>query len=62
MTISRFWIEEGCISCEFKERICPELFKVVDTNSVIEGSDLLRFEDKIKEAAEGFPVNVIMYE
>ena len=40
----------------------PEVFKVVDTNTVIEGVDLSRFEDKIKEAAESCPVEVIKYE
>ena len=62
MAIKRVWIEEGCINCGVAEDICPEVFKVVDTNTVIEGVDLSRFEDKIKEAAEGCPVNVIMYE
>ncbi len=62
MAIKRVWIEEGCISCCMAESICPEVFKVVDTNTVIEGSDLSRFEDKIKEAAECCPVDVIKYE
>ena len=67
MAIKRVWIEEGCISCGLAESICPEVFKVVDTNTVIantviEGVDLSRFEDKIKEAAESCPVEVIKYE
>ena len=62
MAISRVWIEDGCISCGMAEDICPEVFKVVDTNTVIEGADLSSFEAKIKEAAESCPVNVIMYE
>ncbi len=36
--------------------------KFVDENTVIEGADLSRFEDKIKEAAEQCPVEVIKYE
>ena len=62
MAIKRVWIEDGCISCSNAENICPEVFKVVDTNTVIEGVDLSRFEDKIKEAAESCPVDVIKYE
>ena len=62
MAISRVWIEDGCISCGQAEGVCPEVFKVVDTNTVIEGADLSRFEAKIKEAAEGCPVDVIKYE
>ena len=62
MAIKRVWIEEGCISCGLAEGTCPEVFKVVDTNTVVEGSDLPRFEDKIKEAAENCPVDVIRFE
>ena len=62
MAIKRVWIEDGCICCSNAENICPEVFKVVDTNTVIEGVDLSRFEDKIKEAAESCPVEVIKYE
>ena len=62
MAISRVWIEDGCISCGMAEDICPEVFKVVDSNTVIEGADLSSFEAKIKEAAESCPVDVIMYE
>ena len=62
MAIKRAWIEEGCISCGLAESTCPEVFKVVGTNTVIEGVDLSHFEDKIKEAAEQCPVEVIKYE
>ena len=62
MAISRVWIEDGCLSCGVAESICPEVFKVVDENTVIEGVDLSKFEAKIKEAAESCPVGVIMYE
>ena len=62
MAISRVWIEDGCISCGVAEGICPEVFKVVDSNTVIEGVDLSKFESKIKEAAESCPADVIMYE
>ena len=68
MAISRVWIEDGCISCGVAESICPEVFKLPDNidvnspNTVIEGANLSSFENKIKNAAESCPVNVIMYE
>ncbi len=62
MAIKRVWIEEGCVSCGCAEATCPEVFTVVDTNTVIEGVDLSRFEDKIKQAADECPVDVIKYE
>ena len=62
MTITRVWIEDGCFSCGVAEGICPEVFTVVDTNTVIEGADLSHFEDKIKEAVEQCPVDVIKFE
>jgi len=70
MTITRVWIEDGCIGCGLAETICPEVFKVaenadfdvVDSNTVIEGADLSSVEAKIKAAAQSCPVEVIMYE
>lgn len=63
MTINRVWIEEGCIKCGWAEGTCPKVFKFVDpSNTVIEGVDLTLFEDKIKQAAEECPAEVIMYE
>ena len=62
MAIKRVWVEEGCISCGLAEGTCPEVFKVVDQNTVLEGVDLSSFEDKIKVAAEECPVEVIKYE
>ena len=44
---------------------CPEVFKVDNKTlsaNVIEGVDLSIYEDKIKDAAEGCPVEVIKYE
>jgi len=64
MTITRVWIEDGCIGCGLAEAICPEVFNIGDntSNTVIEGADLSSVEAKIKEAAEDCPVQVIMYE
>ena len=64
MTITRVWIEDGCIGCGLAEAICPEIFNIRDNtlNTVIVGTDLSSVEAKIKEAAEDCPVDVIRYE
>jgi len=63
MPITRVWIEDGCVSCGLSESNCPEVFKVKDEGStVIEGVDYSPLEEKIKEAAESCPVEVIKYE
>ena len=63
MPITRVWIEDGCVSCGLSESNCPEVFKVKDEGStVIEGVDYSLLEEKIKEAAEYCPVEVIKYE
>ena len=63
MAITRVWIEDGCISCGSSESNCPEIFKIKDEGAtVIEGVDYSLLEEKIKEAAEGCPVEVIKYE
>jgi ferredoxin len=61
MTISKVWIEDGCTSCGLCEEICPEVFKVEDVATVIKGVNYADYEDKIKEAAESCPVEVIRY-
>jgi len=78
MAITRVWIEEGCISCGSSEVNCPEVFKVKEMKNsqlqdekpgewvkgatVIEGVDYSGLEEKIKQAAEAFPVEVIKYD
>ena len=64
MAIVRVWIEEGCISCGLSEGNCPEVFKVTPPkgSKVIEGVDYLGLEEKIKDAANACPVQVIMYD
>ena len=63
MAIKRVWIEEGCISCGTSEGNCPEVFKVKDVGAtVIEGVDYSGLEEKIKDAANACPVQVIMYD
>jgi ferredoxin len=62
MSISKVWIEEGCISCGLCEEICPEVFRMEDEATVIEDADFHPFQEEIKEAAENCPVEVIKYE
>jgi len=62
MAITLVWIEEGCISWSMSEDSCPEVFKVKEVATVIEGVDYSAFEEKIREAAKGCPVDVIKYE
>ena len=63
MSIARVWIEDGCISCGLSEGDCPEVFKVIAEGvTVIEGVDYSGMEEKIKDAANACPVQVIMYD
>lgn len=61
MAISKVWIEEGCTSCGLCEEICPEVFKLEDVATVIQGVNYPDYADKVKEAAENCPVEVIRY-
>ena len=63
MAVARVWIEEGCISCGLSEGNCPEVFKVkAEGATVIEGVDYSGLEEKIKDAANACPVQVILYD
>ena len=64
MAIARVWIEEGCISYGLSESNCPEVFKVEtgEPSKIIEGIDYSGLEEKIKDAANACPVQVIMYD
>ena len=63
VAITKVWIEEGCISCGNSEDNCPEVFKVKDEGAVVlEGINYSGLEEKIKQAAESCPVEVIKYE
>ena len=66
MTITRVWIEKGCVSCGTSENMCPEVFELkwVECDSVVvkEGVNYSPLEEKIKKAAEFCPVEVIKYE
>ena len=67
VAITKVWIEKGCIACGLSESKCPEVFKVkhgkwVKGATVIEGVDYSGLEEKINQAAEACPVEVIKYE
>ena len=67
VAITKVWIEKGCIACGLSESKCAEVFKVkhekwVKGATVIEGVDYSGLEEKIKQAAEACPVEVIKYE
>ena len=65
MSITKVWIEDGCISCGMSSATCPEVFEIPDdhdSNIVKENVDFSQFEEEIKEAADGCPVDVIKYE
>jgi len=61
MAIKKVWIEEGCTACGLCEDICPEVFKLDDLATVIKGVNYTDYEEKIKEAAESCPVEVIKF-
>jgi ferredoxin len=66
MTIKRVRIEEGCISCNLCEDLCPEIFEVPHGELCVVKSDAPQrlvgdpeLELKIQEAADSCPVEVI---
>lgn len=68
MAVRRIWIEEGCISCNLCEDLCPEVFEVPagGTCRVKKGYeaqlDVTDQEEPIREAIDSCPVEVIQVE
>lgn len=60
--IKKVWIEEGCTACGLCAETCPEVFEILDTATVIEGVKYSDYEEGIKDAADGCPVEIIKYE
>lgn len=61
MAINKVWIEDGCTSCGLCEETCPDVFIIDDVAEIKDGVNAADFEEDIKEAAEGCPVEVIQY-
>ena len=61
MAIKKVWIEEGCTACGLCQDICPEVFKLEDLATVIEGVNYADYEEQIKDAVDSCPVEVIKY-
>ncbi len=61
MSIKKVWVEEDCTACGLCADICPEVFKLEDIATVIEGVNFADYEEQIKEAADSCPVGVIKY-
>lgn len=60
-TVSKVWIEPGCIVCDACEGIFPEVFEVTDTTCLIRPGAPLDDGLKIQDAAEACPVEVIKF-
>jgi len=61
MAIKKVWIEEGCTACGLCVETCPEVFKMEDSATVIEGVNYSDYEKNVIEAAENCPVEIIKY-
>lgn len=65
MTVRRIWIDEGCISCNLCEDLCPEVFEVPagGTCRVKKGYEAQLGDpeqaEAIQEAVDSCPVEVI---
>ncbi len=63
MSISRVWVESGCISCHLSEDTCPEVFVVKGNGAEVRpGADLVKNDALIREMADACPVSVIKFE
>ncbi len=60
-TVSKVWIDPGCIVCNACEAIYPEVFEVTDDTCLIRPEAPLDNGLLIQEAAEACPVEVIKF-
>lgn len=60
-SVSKVWIEPGCIVCDACEAIFPEVFEVTDSTCIIRPGAPLDDGLKIQESAEACPVEVIKF-
>ena len=61
MDIKNVWIMDGCIACGMCENVCHEVFRVEDVAYINEGINYGEYSEKIKEAADACPEEVIKY-
>jgi ferredoxin len=60
MSLSRVWIEDGCILCNLCVELCPATFVISgDLCDVRDDVDLDEHEEEIRQAAIDCPVSVI---
>ena len=65
MTISKVWIEDGCILCACAPTTCPEVFELneeLGTTVVKENVDFSLHEQGIRDAAFSCPIEIIKFE
>ncbi len=62
MAIKKVWVEDDCTSCGLCVDICPEVFKMEDIATVIDGVNFDDYEAQIKDAADSCPVEAIKFE
>ncbi|GAB4023917.1 MAG: hypothetical protein Fur0010_27160 [Bdellovibrio sp.] len=60
-SITKVWIEPGCIVCNACEAIFPEVFKVTEDTCIINPGAPMNDGLKVQEAAEACPVEVIKF-
>ena len=60
-SVSKVWIDPGCIVCNACEAIYPEVFEVTEDTCLIRPEAPLNDGLKIEEAAEACPVEVIKF-
>ena len=60
-SVTKIWIEPGCIVCDACEAIFPEVFEVTDSTCIIRPGAPLNDGLKVQEAAEACPVEVIKF-
>lgn len=56
MSISKVWIEDGCIGCGFCEETCDSVFLVTDCSTVNSNINYSVYEKEIIEADMNCPV------
>lgn len=61
-TITKVWIEPGCIVCDACENEAPDVFEVLEDTCIVRDNAPLVDTGSIVAAAEGCPVDVIKYD